>query len=268
MASTLKKNSCVSDDQYNNFILQFRDYYRAYRTAIKKIVDAVTSTVMVQNIWTDQYAADFAFWFNDEAGVVDGSDQLNKAIIKMEALFKTTCLAPVKDVVKLTGTDILSTRPMIKKAYNAKDIYGVLEITKYRKANFGKLNLKRKSGWKVVTNAAKVNSLINEIEKNIKIVKDKGAKIQTLLKKCVLTPGTRCIEITNFNNSQLTKAMSEINTALTKFETKSTKMASKAITELNVTIDSVSKKMGEVVEDFGSTKDGVIEDDGPVIYYD
>ena len=123
MASTLKKNSTVDDAEYNNFIRDFAAYYKKYQAAIKQIVNSISGTVMVQDIWTDQYAADFALWFNDESGVSDGCDKLNKALVKMEALFKTTCYAPIKDVVKLIGKDSLSKCPMMKKAYNAKDIY-------------------------------------------------------------------------------------------------------------------------------------------------
>lgn len=253
MASTLKKNSTVDEAEYNNFIRDFAAYYKKYQAAIKQIVKDISGTVMVQNIWTDQYAADFALWFNDESGVSDGCDKLNKALVKMEALFKTTCYAPIKDVVKLLGKDTLSKCPMMKKAYNAKDIYSVLGVTKYRKANFGKLNLKRKTGWKAVTNAAKINQLVSSIEKNIKTVKDLDSKIQKLIKKEVLTPGDRCIEITNFNNTQLTKTMSEINTALTKFESKSTKMANQAISELENTLGNVANKISTVIEDNSNT---------------
>ncbi|MCI8641650.1 MAG: hypothetical protein HFJ59_07285 [Clostridia bacterium] len=259
MASTLKRNSTVDDAEYNNFIRDFAAYYKKYQAAIKQIVKDISGTVMVQNIWTDQYAADFALWFNDESGVSDGCDKLNKALAKMEALFKTTCYAPIKDVVKLIGKDSLSKCPMMKKSYNAKDIYAVLGVTKYRKSNFGRLNLKRKSGWKAVTNAAKINQLVSSIEKNIKIAKDIESKIQKLVKKKVLTPGDRCIEITNFNNTQLTKIISEINTALTKFETKSTKMANTAISELDTTMQKVVTKIttiegepGQVIEDTGT----------------
>lgn len=249
MASTLKKNSSVDDAEYNNFIRDFASYYKKYQNAIKHIVDNVSKTVMIENVWTDQYAAEYALWFNDESGVTDGCDRLNSAMIKMEALFKTTCYAPIKDVVKLIGKDALTSCPMIKKAYNSKDIYNILGIKKYRKSNFPRLNLKRKKGWKAVTNASQINQMITNVEKDIKTIKDLSTKIQKLVKKEVLTPGDRCIELTGFNNSALTKTISDITNTLDRFEKMNAKKANAAIDALNTTQSNIATNMSTVTEE-------------------
>lgn len=250
MASTLKKNSSVDDVQYNDLIKTFASYYQAYQKAIKDIVvNQVAKTVMVDKIWTDQYAADYALWFTDESGVTDGCDRLNNAMVKMEALFQTICFKPVKDVVKLLGRDTLNSCPMIKKAYNSSNIYNILGVKKYRKGNFPKLNLKRKRGWKAVTQATKINQMMTNIEKDIKAAKTYADKIQKLVTKEVLTPGDRCIEVSGFNDATLKGTMKDINTCLDNFQKMSSKKANSAIESLNKTQSSVVTNMQSVTEE-------------------
>lgn len=265
MASILRKNSSINQADYNNFILKFTNHYKKYQSAVREIVKSISKTVMIENVWTDQYAQDYALWFNDESGITDGCDRLNGAMSKMEALFKTTCFMPIKDVVKLIGEEELSSLPMIKKAYHSKDIYNVLGVKKYRKANFPKLNLKRKKGWKTVTRADRINEMLTNIEKNVKILKNESLNIQKLVKQYVLTSGTACIMITGFNNAALTKKISEITNTIDKFSTMSTKRANKAIDALNTTQSNLVKNIGDVVEDNDNSVvednyNGVVED--------
>lgn len=249
MASTLRKNSSVDDVQYNDLIKTFATYYQNYQKAIKDIViNQISKTVMIENIWTDQYAADFAIWFTDQSGVSDGCDRLNVAMIKMEALFETICFKPVKDVVKLLGKDALSICPMIKKAYNSSNIYNIIGIQRYRKGSFPKLNIKRKKGWKAVTQAAKINQMLTNVEKDIKTVKSYADKIQKLVTRKVLTPGDRCIDVTGFNDSTLKTTIQQINNNLDSFQKMLEKKANAAVEELNKTQSNVVSNMQSVTD--------------------
>ena len=250
MASLLKKNSTVNDADYNNFIKDFVTYYKSYYNAIKDIVqNQVAKNVMIENRWTDDFASKYAIWFNDESGVSDGSDKLNNALKKMDALFKTTCFAPVKDVAKLIGMDELGSNPMIKKAHSANDIYSILGVSKYRKTNFVRLNIKRKKGWKIVTNSNCINDMVKQIEKDIKDAKDYAERIKKLVEKEVLTPGDRCIEITGFNGTSLSTTINDINKSLDAFEKMSNKTANDAISALSTTQEGIVSGLGTVNEE-------------------
>lgn len=252
MASTLKKNSAVDDAKYNNFIKDFANYYKRYQKCVKKIVEEdIAKTVMVQDVWTNQYASDYAIWFNDQEGVSDGCDKLNRTMIELEALFKTTCFAPIKDVVKLLGEDTLSDPNfgMIQKVYKAKTVYDAIGVTKYHKKNFTVLKLKRLKGWKATANAQRINKMVSDIEKDVNTLKSLSVQIQKLIQKAVITPGERCIEIAGFTGQDLTKTMKNVTTKLDRFSDVSKKKAEAAIEALNVTQDSLNTNLSTVVEE-------------------
>lgn len=210
-------------DWYNIYLTNLTSFVKELQSNIKIIATEFRDTVMVENKWYDDSAAEFAKWWNDVAGQKDGIDCLNKISSIVEELVRITAVNVCTQMKQSAQTkNSYQNYPYIVK-YAKGDVY--VEIENINKKMLGMITTTEcKTGVTIEANKAALTSMVSSVSNAFKIINENLDKIESLITSNLIQG--KAISFSGFDSNLLKR---KINAGKSRLEEIQTRLYSKLL---------------------------------------
>ncbi len=217
LSGNFKADGRYNLSAYNTYLQNLVEYVKDLQDNVIKISNELKENVMVQGKWYDDCAANFANWWNDIKGAMDGVDCLNRISTEAEELVEITAVSVCKQMAKSEQTmESYQNYDMIKKFARGNKYEIIQDITKQKLGNIAET--KCREGVTLEANQNALQNMVVAIGNQLKLIDHRITDIKTIITNNLINGAA--IEFSGLDTSTLNRKVNTVRDRLDRIQDK------------------------------------------------